>query len=237
MKKIKNITKRFLNQKEQAFTLMEILVATTLFVVVAVGGISVFLSSQRAYKRVSSNVVAIDNINMVMDFITREIRFGNSYGCVNTSIEGSFKRENNSLYNSFSYNNLLDNRYGTCNAIAFTPQGTTTRKVVFYLDTVDHSIRQALYLATGQFPNQTYVPDVGRSAPLDFILTSSDFKVGSFWANVEGVGSVADGDYIQPRVDISMSGIVDTEKNQYGQVVSTTTISVQSVITQKNLGN
>ncbi len=205
---------------------MELLVATGIFMVVAVGGLSVLLSSQKAYKRISSNRIAVDNVNMLIDTISREMKFGTKYGCINNSTSGSFNRPLNTKYSILYDNDLYNNTSGTCNAIAFTAQGTTTLKIVYYYNQASSTLNQVLYRKSGSFFRK-----INNS---DLTLTSSGFNIEKFWFTVSGIKST---DYIQPKVGIYISGIVDISKNSQGEVVSTTTLFLESSITQRSLDN
>ncbi len=217
---------KFIKSKDlEGFTLMEVLVATTLFVVVAVGGLSVLLSSQRAYQRISQNRVAIDNTNLVMDTITREIKFGSKYGCVNFSSDGSYNRDGNNFYNTFSETYLSVADTQSCNAIAFTPEGTTTLKNVYYYDSNNKNIHQVDYNKSGS--NYNLIPGT------DMILTGKDFQIDNFFSNIYGIDN---SDYIQPRVDLYLSGLVTVTQGNNGSI-STTTLFLQSTISQRIIDN
>jgi type II secretory pathway pseudopilin PulG len=219
------IALKFKSKNLEAFTLIEILVATTLFVVIAVGGLSILFTAERNYKRIASNSVAMDNINLVMDTLSREIKFGNRYGCINP---GGSNFKTKTFYNGFSEGNLTDN-VNNCNAIAFTPQGTTTEKIVYYYDLQNLGINQVLY--TKPSISDTSFNIVSNS---DVALTSPDFKVDQFWFTIFGAKN---NDYNQPNVGIYIDGIVDTVKNTQGVIVATTSIFLQSTISQRILDN
>lgn len=172
LKIILKLNNKFKKEKVNGFTLIEVLVATTLFVVVAVGGLSILLSSERSYQRISKNRVAMDNTNLVMDTLTREIKFGSHYGCVNFSSDGSFNRNGNNYYEAFpeTYPAVADVQ--ACNAISFTPEGSTTTKRVYYYDESKQNIHQVDFAKVGTNYNQT--------TNTDFILTGSDFKIDNF---------------------------------------------------------
>lgn len=217
---------------QEGFTLIELLVATSLFAIVAVGGLSILLTGERVYKRISSNRVAIDNVNMAIDTITREIKFGSRYGCVNTVTDGSWNKIGNTNYNSFDSSKLESNSNNSCNAVAFTPQGDNTKKIVYYLDVASSTINEATYDATGSIDNQSF------SLSQDIPVTSRDFVINDFRMNVLGIKYVSDtnGDYLQPRIDFSISGVVVTVKDSDGNM-ATSSVVLQSSISQRNLDN
>ena len=222
----------YLKKEYKGFTLMELLVATSIFAIVAVGGLSILLSSQRAYKRISSNRVAVDNINMLMDTLSREIKFGSNYGCVNNSTEGSFNRVSNTKYNILYDNNtdLYNNTLGTCNAIAFTPQGTSSLKIVYYYNISSSSINQVSYQRVGLTSRYNKINSS------DISLTSTGFIIDKFWFKVSGINRPTN-DFIQPKVELYTSGIIDIIKGSKGETVSTTTVFLQTSITQRSIDN
>lgn len=230
MKVVNNILMRnffIKNKYEKGFTLIELMVATSLFAIVAVAGVSILLSSQRAYKRVSNNRVAIDNTNLVIDSISREVKFGRKYGCVNTST-GPYVSWNDNLFNylSFSSTLLTNEESGFCNALAFTPETDEDRKIVYYLDSNAKAIHQAEYI----FNVTTSAFDLDK----DYILTSNDFIVNNFWIKVSGISVT---DYKQPSVHIYMSGIVNLVKDNQGIVTSTSTFAIETYLSQRSIDN
>lgn len=205
----------------KGFTLIELMVATSLFSIIAVSGISILLGSQAAYKRISGNRVAVDNINLVLDTMSREIKFGSNYGCINTS--GNFLAS--SYYNYFASSTVFsDSINNECNAFVYTPQGTTTQKIVYYLDTDKSTINEADYV----FNNGNY------DLSLDFPISTSEFVVNSFWFDVKGTQV---DDYLQPKVIILASGVITFVKNSQRDNVATTTFSAQAGASQRILDN
>lgn len=224
-----NVNKRiYMNIKNNAkfnlqegFTLIELLVATSIFAIAAVGAISILLGSQAAYKRLSNNRTAIDNINLVLDSMSREIKFGSNYGCINTS--GNFSLSSN--YLSFPSNTVFgDSINNNCNALVFTPQGASSTKVVYYLDTDKATLNESDYnLSGGAFMRQT-----------DFPITSPDLNINAFWFKVIGTRN---NDYLQPSVEIYVSSLVTLTKNAQNSVVATTTFAGQVMVSQRILDN
>ncbi len=225
------------NQNRKAFTLIEVLVATSLFVIVAVQGLTVLMNAQKVYKRISSNRVVMDNINLVLDTITRELKFGYEYGCVNSAstIETmigestSFNRSNNTQYTtSISKTDFHDDVTNSCDAVIFTPQDNKDKKVVFYFDRVEKSIRQISYDRDSD--GNTFTPN----SETDMRLTSKEFQIDSFWFRVNGISNT---DTIQPRIEIYISGIVDSYLNITTGQTNKTSIFLQSSVTQRILDN
>lgn len=206
---------------EEGFTLVELLVATSIFAIVAIGAISVLLGAQTAYKRISNNRIAIDNINLVLDSMSREIKFGTNYGCINQS--GNFS--SSLYYLSFSSSTVFGDSVGNnCNAVSFIPQGSNNKRMVYYFDTENKTINEVDY----EFLGGNYI---NKS---DFPITSKDLNIDVFWLNIKGT---TDTDYLQPSVQIYISGIMSFVKNGQNNIVSTTTFSGQTTVSQRILDN
>ena len=215
----KNIFLKF--NIEKGFTLIELLVATSIFSIVAVGAISILLGSQTAYKRLSNNRMAIDNINLVLDSMSREIKFGSNYGCINTS--GNFFLSSN--YPSFDSSTIFGDSVDTnCNALVFTPQSASSTRIVYYLDTDKFTLNEVTYSLSGPtFIKQT-----------DFPITSPDLDINFFWFKITGTRS---DDYIQPSVEIYVSSIVTLTRNNRNSLMATTTFAGQVTVSQRILDN
>lgn len=210
--RIKNIK----NQK--GFTLIELLVATSIFTVVALAGIAILVSSQRVYKRISGTRVATDNINLVLDTMSREIKFGSKYSCVNVpSINQNF-----SPNSTFNYSIPNDSNGSDCDAIAFIPQSSSSSKILYYFNKSTLSINEA-----------DYVNDVLQK---DLQMTSSELKIDTFWLKISGASTDINNS-LEPKVIIFASGLIDTVKNNQGIVVATTTFDLQTTISQRGLDN
>lgn len=215
----KNIFLKF--NIEKGFTLIELLIATSIFAIVAVGAVSVLLGSQTAYKRLSNNRMAIDNVNLVLDSMSREIKFGSNYGCINTS--GNFFSSSNypSFASSTIFGDSLDNN---CNALVFTPQGASSTRIVYYLDTDQSTLNETYYSLSGT----TFIKET------DFPITSPDLDINAFSFKVTGT---RDDDYIQPRVEIYVSSIVTLTRNNRSSLIATTTFAGQVTVSQRILDN
>jgi prepilin-type N-terminal cleavage/methylation domain-containing protein len=215
------------NQNPNGFTLIELLVATTIFTIIAVGGISILLSAQRAYKRLSENRIAVDNINLVLNNISREIKFGTDYKCANSVTTQDFTGTNFYLYPSISnIDSLSTTPNAFCNAIIFTPQDSTTTRIVYYLKKTNFSVNEADYELNND--QNTF------TKKLDVIMTSSDFSINDFNTAISGI---ATDDNLQPKVKILISGLITTNKNNQNGTTATSSFTVQQVVSQRTLDN
>jgi len=70
---------KFKNKK--GFTLVEMLIAISLFTIIASFSVGAVLSIFDASHRARSSKTVVDNLNLAIEDMTRTIRFGNSYYC------------------------------------------------------------------------------------------------------------------------------------------------------------
>lgn len=74
--------KKFVLKNKKGFTLVELLVATALFVIIMVTAISSLLSANNASKRSQALRASMDNLNFALENITRNMKLGSSYQCM-----------------------------------------------------------------------------------------------------------------------------------------------------------
>jgi len=234
----KNIQDLFLKKNLiNGFTLTELLISTSIFSSVAVMGVSILFASQAVYKRISATRNATDNLSFVMEAMTREIRTGTHYGCVNTISEGNFKDKPEYNHPNFNPNGVDDFADSdSCNAIAFVPDPGSISAInhisVFYFHTTAFSLNKVDYKRVS-IDNRTSRFDIQG----DNQLTSADLVVNNFIAKVRGSGiaSSTPPDYLQPSMSIFLSGIINQQKNAQGIVVATSTFNLQTLVSQKLL--
>lgn len=69
-------------QKNGGFTLIEILVATSLFAALTIGVIGVMIDASRAHVKASQTQSVLDNIRFSLELLAREIRTGDDFSLV-----------------------------------------------------------------------------------------------------------------------------------------------------------
>lgn len=73
-----------------AFTLIELMVATTIFTIIMLMGVGSLVVSSNAAKGAQKLRIAVDNVNFAIESMTRELRMGTNYYCgssANLSVE------------------------------------------------------------------------------------------------------------------------------------------------------
>ncbi|HLP86800.1 MAG TPA: type II secretion system protein [Candidatus Paceibacterota bacterium] len=105
------------------FTLIELMVATSIFVVIMLGSMSSLFVLLDAGKNSRALRFAMDNVNFAMESMTRSIRMGTNYYCVDTSAGISMDSH---------LEDSMDCPTGET-FVAFVPQQTTTSRVGYRL--------------------------------------------------------------------------------------------------------
>lgn len=175
--KIKNIAHKSIIK---GFTLIEIMVATSIFMVIMVVAMGALISSSDASKKAQALRTAMDNVNFAMESMTRSLRMGTNYTC------------GNSVPLDSSSPNDCPNGAG---AIAFVPyraEGALPRTVAY-----TRNIRS---------DNTTYALQICNPTCTDMVSPDVDIKQLTFYVN--GTLSPSAGDTVQPSVYILLKGTV-----------------------------
>ncbi|MEK7586017.1 MAG: type II secretion system protein [Patescibacteria group bacterium] len=76
--------------KQNGFTLVEIMVATSIFMVIMIVALGALITSSDTAKKAQALRTAMDNVSFAMESMTRSLRMGTNYTCGNTvSLDGS----------------------------------------------------------------------------------------------------------------------------------------------------
>lgn len=168
-------------QQHRGFTLVELLVSLALFSIVVVVALGAILTISDANRRVQKNRAVMDNINLAMDSMSRNIRLGRNYFCADASptlpIYGSAITNSQSCPNGGTYLAFEDQYGSTSNN---NDQG------VYYFDSTQKKIMYYAYDSGG-------IP-----AP----LTSNELEITSLKFYVTGTTAGQ-----QPKVTIVLSGV------------------------------
>jgi len=88
-------TKKYELQNNKGFTLVEMIVAVALFSVVMVVGMGALLNVLNANRQAQAIQTAVNNLNLAMEMISREIRTGHNYHCGDS---GSYDKPKDCLF-------------------------------------------------------------------------------------------------------------------------------------------
>ncbi|MBP6925824.1 MAG: prepilin-type N-terminal cleavage/methylation domain-containing protein [Candidatus Pacebacteria bacterium] len=114
------------------FTLIEVMVAVSIFAIVVTVGIGALMTVNKGYRQAQVQRAAIDNISFTMEAMAREIRVGQQYTCGNTTpLPVKFNCSDNAFsFVSFDINN---------NTISYE---VSDDYLTYYLDTTTDAIYQ-----------------------------------------------------------------------------------------------
>ena len=168
------------------FTLVEMLVAVSLFTVVMTVSVSALLALVDANRKAQAIQSVMNNLNIALDGMVRQIRMGNNYHCGSASQSGSFS--------------ALASREDC--AIA----GTLVAFEAFGGDPTDSSDQWAYWIEDGRLYRRA-TQGGGSSTVLP--LTAPEVRIDSFSVYVTGAEATLrsiPGDALQPKVVLIIKG-------------------------------
>lgn len=180
-------------KKTTGFTLVEIMVATSIFMIIMLVALGALISSSDTAKKSQALRTAMDNVNFAMESMTRSLRMGTDYYCV---LSGSSVSLPVSI-GTYSDCPLSGSGGG---AVVFTGANDTTPRNV------------AFTVVPRNDPNGTYV--LQKCSPDCVDLVSQDVNIEKLTFYVDGSDP---SDKLQPSVYILVNGIVTIkgEKNPF----------------------
>lgn len=218
---MKDFLKQFDTQKNQGFTLVEVLVSITLFTVVAVIGISAVMVAKSSYEKNQAMKATSDSLMFVVEDISRTARLGDLYRCINISGTPSVNLE--------TIEEPMDSIPGqNCEGVSYEPfwnaeAGDPQDQIIYvfaeaedgtgalFARSIDDQTAGGLIEVYGQY-FQRITP-----SNLDVDLVRSGFDV---------IG--AEDFTTQPRIVVRIHGTI-TERNQQTNLSLQTTISQRAI--------
>ncbi len=197
--------KLYSEQKNKAFTLVEIMVATSIFMMIMLVALGALITSSDTAKKSQALRSAMDNVNFAMESVVRSLRSGTDYTCITS---GSFI-----LPGSPTPDCPLGTSGGT--AIVFTPaKHTTQRDTAYVLNTRANGTKvlQRCYLS---------------NPCVDIVSPDVDVEKLSFFVNGSHSETNVPDDKVQPSVYILVKGNV-VFKGQSNSFAIQTNVSQRS---------
>ena len=175
-------------QKNKGFTLIELMIATSLFTVIMLMGVGSLVVSSDSAKASQKLRITVDNVNFAMETMTRELRMGTNYECATSFV-------------NLASPNLADCPLGSTpgNIIAFNPQQTLGAPL-----RVSYQLRPRNDAAN---TNSLERCEINVTPCSEIVSPDVDIKTLKFFVK----GSDPN-DTIQPSVEILINGVV-TIKN------------------------
>lgn len=222
-----------LNQRKssRAFTLIEMLVAITLFTVIMISAVGSLIAINDANRKTQAVRSAVDNVNFALDNISRRLRTGKNYHCLSSAeavYPGSYASS------------------GFVQKDCTTPESAIAFIAADFLGTgVSGDTGQSGSLAGGTVVYRLGPPDLNNENRRAIEMATRESDQGSFSAytkltspdvDIEQLNFVVDGaptgDSKQPYVLITLRGSVDTSK---GSTKQKTSFKVQTTVSQRLL--
>lgn len=199
---------------QEGFTLVEMMVAMSLFAVVMTVSTGALLSMVEANRKAQALQSVMNNLNVALDGMVRSIRMGGAYHC-GDAIETN-KTVLSTRTDCVTGGNLL-----SFEAFGNSPSDT--------------SDQWAYWFENGRL----YKTVDARNTALP--ITAPEIQIDSFQVFVTGAEGTLNngGDIIQPKVVISVQGTAGAEGNTFGVIGNSekirTTFNIQAVASQRIL--
>ncbi len=192
--------------KKQGFTLVEVLVATTIFIVVMLVAITALLASQQSSKKGQAIRSALDNVQFSLESITRSGRLGSLYTCINSTGTTSLSVTGGDCTNGTGFAFAL-----------FDPVSKITDGYAFYLGTTGTG-SGAIFRCISRGSLSITLKGTDCTA-----ITAPEINVTTFATIVDG-SDIADGR--QPSVKIMIEGNANASNQQ-------TQFFIQTLVSQR----
>lgn len=168
-------------QAPRGFSLIEMMVAVTIFAIVMMIGVGALLSLVETNRRAQAINSVMSNLNAALESMTRSIRVGTVYHCRTSSVPPS----------PSALSVPQDCAAGSGQLIAFEASGGDTADVD----------DQVVYRING-----TQLERSTNAGGTWIALTAPEVVIESFEIFVVGAEPLSDGDTIQPRVVVRIEG-------------------------------
>jgi prepilin-type N-terminal cleavage/methylation domain-containing protein len=161
------------SNKQQGFTLIEMLVATALFIVVAFIVTTAFIVVVDAYRKSQAARLLVDNLNFAMDSMALRMREGQGYACLSTGIPCTgvtFASADGETVGYRLSNNSIERCVTTspsCNNNDYVPIVSSAIEVTkLEFNIIDGLARRVHITIKGE-------TEVGRDQPVEFVIQTT----------------------------------------------------------------
>lgn len=201
----------------QGFTLIELLVAATIFSFIVITATGALFQAQHLSARVQQQQMVLDGVNLSMESMVRDIRYGYYYHCTTGSFSTTTPPANFDLRTNCPL--ALDGTLPKGQAIIFHPVSMSNDgdRVAYYLASTT-PLTSSIFKATCTViigVTCTWASDVEQITGDDvYVDTLSFFSVGANSATNDGTNLGGSTDSIQPLLTILISGKTKPNKKR-----------------------
>ena len=210
------------NKSLKGFTLIELLISLALFTSVITIATGALFSAQAINTQLEQKQIVLDGVNLVMDTIAREIRYGSVFYCSNSesisSISIPTQRQDCPLGNQ-------SGQSGGGQILIFKPSIQLEGS-----DNYDND-RVAYYMKNGIIYKDEYPS--GGTPRTNIMITTPDVNVSKLFFFVSGTPGMSSSDFNQPVVTIAISGNTITSKKN----ISSEFFNLQTSVSSRRLDN
>jgi type II secretory pathway pseudopilin PulG len=181
-------SKSMLPKKAQAFSLVEILVVLGLFSSISTLSLGALFNAQAINVHLQETQSILDNVNLSVQTISREVRFGTEFNCISSPTSPYYVMT-------------------TTHSCPYGVSGATPGNIISFRksDAVNDLDRTAFYVENGVLYKKEF-PSGG--APSTIVqMTSSEVEIRELTFYVEGAESSLANDFKQPLVVMLLSGV------------------------------
>jgi prepilin-type N-terminal cleavage/methylation domain-containing protein len=222
----------FFNMKTRSirgFTLVELLVASSIFSSVLIIAVGALFSAQTINTRIQESQIILDGVNLATEVISRDIRYGSDFHCANATPTPITALRLGCAYPTGG------------SAIVFKPPTKLAGSATPSLDRVSYSVGEVAFNGTTtRVIFRTEYPSGNVVGSRTYQVTPTDVDINSLVFYVHGANSSSGAidvggviDYDQPIITMSISGITIPSKINVDPV----TFNLQVTSSSRSLDN
>ncbi len=200
--------KYFIQKQKGGYTLIETMIAVALFLIIVTIGMGALLNASLLHNKSKDLRSIMDNLSFVMDDMSRNLRTGYDYSCINSGIPGPYGPllPNPSVPTADNQN---------CWGIEFEPSGG--------------GAPWAYEIVTQTVPTQAWFIEKTTDGGNTWVqLTPSEVQIDTVHSNFAIIGALPPPDTEQPYVTVHLSGTITYQKIM-------TTFSLQTTVSQRQI--
>lgn len=209
----------------RGFTLVEMLIVLGLFSFIMTLATGVLYTTQAVNTKLQETQAVLDNVNVSMDILSHDIRYGTDFHC-GVSSTSTADLNTMTLRKSCSYRSVGDSHGGQI--LYFKP-----------VDAMTDSDRVAYYASSTALGDVIFKTEYFGGSTTTYRITANDVRIRSLVFYVDGANTTSGvgvdvneiHDYAQPLISVTISGETIPIKN----TASSTSFIIQTSISSRGI--